>query len=398
MAEQPRSHPSDTPIQSAALRNRLRELEITVESLADLVVIVDDESCVVDCNGAAERIWGLSPSAVVGRPMPTASGLLEVIDRDGNVIPPDAVPTMRAIQTGLPQRVPVLGVRRPGGSIRWAQVVAVPVTPGARVVSVWTDITAAIDHQTDLARMNQELERRVGERTVELQATIAELEAFSYSVSHDLRSPVRTISLLAESLRAEIDSGLHAGASELVDRIHLAAEHMDGLIDVLLEFSTAARAEPRRRPLDISAMARDQLQRLADRYPDRRIECVVPDGIAGDGDEQLIAIVLHNLLSNAWKFTAHVEAPRVDVGVRASAGATCEQAYFVRDNGVGIDMAHAEDLFAPFRRLHSLPGVEGSGIGLAIVHRIITRHGGRVWAESEPGNGATFYFTLPTTT
>jgi len=252
--------------------------------------------------------------------------------------------------------------------------------------------TATIERDPDLARMDLELERRVAERTAEFIATITELEAFTYSVSHDLRAPVRTISGLAETLLAETGAHGTRVVRDLADRIHRSALRMDGLIDVLLQLSAAARVEPQRVPIDISAIAREELGRLGERFPDRKIECVVQDGVEGFGDRPLVAIVLHNLLANAWKFTSHVVAARIDVGTSEAGG---ERAYFVRDNGIGFDMEHAEDLFVPFRQLHSQREFEGTGVGLAIVHRIVTHHGGRVWAESSPGDGAVLFFTLP---
>jgi len=395
MSEQPRCGAPEPQHDPGKLDDQRRELEFAAESLADLIVVLDRDGCVVECDGASERVWAQTPAQVIGHQMPTSSGRLEVLDRDGNMTPPDAVPTAQALETGRPQRTPVLGIRRADGTLSWARVTAIPVSRRARVVSVWTDITAIIDHEATLAHMNVELERRVEERTSELRAMVTELEAFSYSVSHDLRTPARTISTLAGTLRDELGTPASTGVRGIVDRIELAAVRMDGLIGVLLELSSAARAEPQRMTIDISALARDELAQLSDRDARREVDCFVADGMSGFGDAQLIGIVLHNLLANAWKFTTLVEHAQVEVGVRQPDGLEHDRVFYVRDNGIGFDMLHAEDLFTPFRRLASARDFDGTGVGLAIVHRIVTRHGGRVWAESTPGEGATLFFTLP---
>jgi len=412
MPNQARAHRHEPLPDAGTISIRLRELELAIGSLADLVVVVDQSAYVVECNGASQHVWGLNPADVLGLPIPTSSGRIELISRDGNTAPPGSEPTVRALASHRTERVSTLGLRRPDGSVTWARVVAIPVVDAegaTRVLSVWTDVTATIEHETDLVRMNREVERRVGERTTELEGTVAELEstiadleaaiadvgAFSYSVSHDLRTPVRTIGALAESLLDEIGEQGSPAARDLVYRIHRAALRMDTLIDALLQLSVAAHAELRRVPMDISAMAREGIQRLVDRSPDRKIEWAVADGMLGFGDQRLVDIVLDNLLGNAWKFTALVDNPHVEVGVRQPDGPEHDRVFYVRDNGIGFDMHHADDLFTPFRRLDSAREFDGTGVGLAIVHRIVTRHGGRVWAESTPGNGATLFFTLP---
>ena len=409
----------EPPPESSAIASRLRELELTIASLADLVVVLDRRGLVVECNGATEKVWGLSASEVLGQPLPTASGRLEMVDRDGRASPLAGEPTVRALSTRRPERIPLLGLRRADGTLSWVRVTAIPVLDGLgepRVISVWTDVTAATTQEGDLGRYTRELERRVEERTATLEATIAELDgtnaelaatvtrleaavadvgAFSYSVSHDLRTPVRSISALAETLRDEIGEGGSPGARDLVDRIHRAALRMDALIATVLQFSTAARDDLQRVPIDVSELAHEGSRRLAENFPDRLVECIVEDGMVGYGDPRLIGVVLDNLLANAWKFTAFADRPRVEVGTRTPDGPGGGPVYYVRDNGIGFDMADADDLFVPFRRLPSAGEFEGSGVGLAIVQRIVARHGGRLWAESVPDHGATFYFLLP---
>ncbi|MDA0365557.1 MAG: ATP-binding protein [Chloroflexi bacterium] len=262
---------------------------------------------------------------------------------------------------------------------------------------------------TDVSRLHFEFERRVEARQNDLEATITQLErtiaelersaratgAFNYSVAHDLRAPVRTISALAEAVLGELDEGGSASARDLITRIHRNASRMDALIDALLQLATASHVEPQRALIDLSALAQQELQALTDREPGRALTCTVADGIVASGDAQLVQSVLANLLANAWKFTADVESPCIEIGVREPDGGADGPMYYVRDNGIGFEMDSAEDVFLPFRRLSSAAQFECTGVGLALVHRIVTRHGGRVWAESAPGQGATFFFTLP---
>ncbi|MBM3139144.1 MAG: hybrid sensor histidine kinase/response regulator [Chloroflexi bacterium] len=303
---------------------------------------------------------------------------------------------MRALETGLPQRVPILGVRGPDGVVAWSHVVAVPLPSrgraARRVVTVWTDITPIVQRETALDRSNADLERRVVGRTATLEAMAAELEPFSYSVSHDLRSPLKTICLLVDSLLAGSDEDQSVPARETLERIQVAAKRMDGLIEVLLELATTARLEPQRAQLDLTAIAHDELERFALSEPARRVQTKVRDGLVAYGDERLVRTVLHNLIGNAWKFTACTPQPKIEVGAQLVARS---DAFFVRDNGPGFAMDHADEIFLPFHRLPQSEPFEGSGVGLAIVQRIVGRHGGRVWAKSAEGVGATFFFTLP---
>lgn len=401
-----------TTADPATIARRLRELELTVSSLADLVVVVDEDKVVLECNGASDHVWGLSPSEVIGRPLPTLSGRVTLLDRQGNALPLERELTVQALVSHKRQRVATLGIRRADGSVIWAHVRATPLADEGgrqRVVSVWTDVTAAVGLETDVTRLHFEFERRVEARQAELTATITQLEGtiaelevgaraageFNYSVAHDLRAPVRTISALAEAVLEELEEGGSAWARDLITRIHRNASRMDALIDALLQLATVSHVEPKHASIDLSAIAQQELQALADREPGRALTCIVPDGIVASGDAQLVQSVVANLLANAWKFTADVESPCIEIGVREPDGDADGPLYYVRDNGIGFEMYSADDIFLPFRRLDAAADFEGTGIGLALVHRIVTRHGGRVWAESAPGQGATFFFTLP---
>jgi len=239
-------------------------------------------------------------------------------------------------------------------------------------------------------RRLQELERAVEERTQELTHVNRELEAFSYSVSHDLRAPLRAVDGFAQALE-ERGAGQDRESGELLGRIRGAARRMDQLIDDLLRLSRAGRGELRRQEVDLSALAEEIAAALREREPARAVEWEVQPGVRAQADPRLARIALEQLLENAFKFTRQAPRPRIAFG---AAGAAAERAIFVRDNGAGFDPARADRLFQPFQRLHRAGEFEGTGIGLATVRRIVHRHGGTAWAEGRPGEGACFWFTL----
>jgi signal transduction histidine kinase len=244
----------------------------------------------------------------------------------------------------------------------------------------------------ELRRMNEQLEHRVSERTRELESANKDLESFAYSVSHDLREPLRAIEGFSEMFRTEFGASVAEPGRRILERIWAGARRMNQLIDDLLHFSRCSREPLQCLRVGLRELVLQVVQRLRERLGDRRVEVQVgelPDCYA---DQALLEQVLVNLLSNAFKFTSERDVARVEVGAlrQGTAGV-----YYVRDNGVGFDMRSADRLFGVFQRLHSPEAFEGTGIGLSIVHRIITRHGGRVWADSRPGEGATFYFSLP---
>lgn len=230
------------------------------------------------------------------------------------------------------------------------------------------------------ARWSQDLER-----------VNNELEAFSYSVSHDLRAPLRAIDGFSHALLTDYAEKLDEAGRTYLERVRAATKRMTQLIDDLLSLSKVTRASLARERVDLSDLARKVLAELGGRDPQRNIETRVADGLVVKGDPRLLTVVLENLLGNAWKFTSKQLAATIEVGTEARDG---ETVYFVRDNGAGFSMEHATKLFAPFQRLHAASDFEGTGIGLATVHRVMARHGGRVWAEAQPGQGATFLFTL----
>jgi len=242
-----------------------------------------------------------------------------------------------------------------------------------------------------LQKAHDELEQRVTERTRELVSANRKLEAFSYSVSHDLRGPLDALNGYSYILLKNHASKLDATGKESLQNIRAAARRMSDLIDDLLNLSRLSTSSMHREKVDLTVFARGIMEELCRNAPERKVEFIAPPSAEAYADARLLRIVLDNLLRNAWKYTAHHDAARIEFGQEISDGRVV---YFVRDNGSGFDQRSADRLFQPFQRLHSTAEFPGNGIGLATVRRIIQRHGGEVWAEGEVEKGATFYFTL----
>jgi len=294
---------------------------------------------------------------------------------------------------------------RKDGEVIWINLTASMVreadgTP-RYAISVVEDISARKrteqalrDSEESVRLLAAELAQRVSdvtERTAQVEAANRELEAFSYSVSHDLRSPLRAIDGFSQALLEDCAPQLDVAGRGYLVRVREATQRMGELIDGLLSLSRLTRSELHVTSVDLSALARELVDALQRSDPTRRVTFVIAPQLEAVADAGLLRVVLDNLLSNAWKYTSHQERAHIELGRAAAAGSL---AYFVRDDGVGFDMAYAGKLFGAFQRLHTTDEFPGSGIGLATVQRIIHRHGGRVWAEAAVGRGATFYFTL----
>ena len=245
--------------------------------------------------------------------------------------------------------------------------------------------------QHEIERLNAELELRVLERTNQLKETINELESFSYSVSHDLRTPLRSIDGFSQSLLEDYADKLDQQGQDYLHRVRAASQRMAGIIDDMLKLSRVTRSVMIHKEVDLSALAHSVADELRSTEPERKAEFIIQEGLTVEGDPQLLRAVLENLLGNAWKFTSQHETARIEFGITKAEG---KREYYVRDDGAGFDMSYAEKLFVPFQRLHGYSEFAGTGIGLSIVQRIIQRHGGRIWAEGSPEQGAAFYFTL----
>jgi signal transduction histidine kinase len=245
--------------------------------------------------------------------------------------------------------------------------------------------------EEEILRLNAELEQRVRERTAQLEYTNGELEAFCYSVSHDLRAPLRAIDGFSQALVEDCSKELSEEALGYLTRVRSSTERMAQLIEDLLNLSRVSRGELTQQEVDVADLARRVVADLRHREPNRDIEISIWEGMQARADARLLRAALENLIGNSWKFTSKAAHPRIEIGaLRDGARST----FFVRDNGAGFDMAYSNKLFGAFQRLHTVNEYQGTGIGLATVQRIVHRHGGRVWADARPGKGAVFFFTL----
>ena len=355
-----------------------RFLDSIIENLPNMVFVKDAEHLRFErFNKAGEDLLGLSRDALIGK-------------SDYDFFPKDQADAFisadrETLRLGAIKDIPEEPIQTASGA-RWLHTRKVPIVGGDGrprfLLGISEDITErrAADAQIRAAKEAAE-------------AANHELESFSYSVAHDLRAPLRAIDGFSQALLEDFGDSLGKEAGGYLQRIRRAATRMGELIDDLLQLSRVTRAELNRSRVDVSAMAESVLSDLCAAQPERTIDARIEPGLVVDADPRLLRIALENLLGNAFKFTSRRPDAVIEIGTVDSAEGRGDPAYFVRDNGVGFDMAHAKKLFYAFERLHPRD-FEGSGIGLAIVQRIVARHGGRIWADSAVDRGATFHFTL----
>lgn len=368
-------------------RAELRFQEL-FESVADAVLVTDRKGSLIMANAQAEKMFGYPREELLGKSVTVLVPERYRAIHETHCSTYSAEPRVRPMGYGLG----CIG-RRKNGSEFAAEISLSPLeTDGTpMIVSSVRDITNRKQMEADLLRLNEELERRVIERTAQLKAANEDLEAFSYSVSHDLRAPLRSLNGFSRIIADEYGSQLPPKGRRYLDLMLGSAELMLRLIDGLLSFSRLGRQALKKQQLFPAELARQALAELEDGRQTRQTRIVIGELQACNADPLLLKQVFVNLLSNALKFTRNQDRARIEVGSRREKN---EIVYYVRDNGVGFDMQYADKLFAVFQRLHSESEYEGTGVGLATVQRIIHRHSGRVWADAEVDKGATFYFTL----
>jgi PAS domain S-box-containing protein len=385
---------------SASLRDSERRGRALLDNVDEAIVSISDTGLIELFNPAAERMFGYRSEEVVGKNVSLLMPEPYRSEHDGYL--------SRYLRTGQAHIIgigrEVTGQRSDGDIFPMELRVSefYPLSDLARLegrrhfVGIIRDITERKRAREEILQLNASLEERVQRRTAQLEFANQELEAFSYSVSHDLRSPLSSINgfsnLLEKAMAQTAGDPLTERSQHYLARIRAGVLQMGELIDALLSLAHVSRTPLRRELVDVSALAEDLLNSYQEREPGRLTQVHVEAGLLAQGDPRLLRQVLDNLLGNAWKFSAG--QARTEIAFGHETGKAGETVYFVRDNGAGFDMAYAEKLFGAFQRLHSPSEFSGAGIGLATVQRIVVRHGGRVWCESAVGGGATFYFTL----
>ncbi len=356
---------AELDLRAARLEKNREALRRIVEASADVILILDRSGAVRFVNSGAEKMYGRSAADLVGQ----AGGFI--------------------IQPGTVEVV----IPLPGGTVRTAEMRTVEIEWDEEPASLILlhDVTERKFAQDQVEAQNVVLEDQVRERTAELVAANSELEAFAYSVSHDLRAPLRSIDGFSQALLEDCEDKLDMQGKDYLIRIRAATKRMADLIEDLLQLSRLTRTEMNIEKINLTRIARSVIDELQKSHPQRHVEIKIGDGLEDTADSRLMRITLENLLGNAWKFTEKQVKAVIEFGCTEEGG---KKVYFIRDNGVGFDMAYVDKLFAPFQRLHNEEEFPGTGIGLALVRRIIHRHGGKVWTEGQTDKGATFYFSL----
>lgn len=384
------THQIELEMQNEELRNAQLELEASRREYADLYdfapigyFTLDGHGKILKANLTGAGMLGKSKRVLIDTPFSRL--LVDAGDRE--VFSSHLAEVLRR-----PTKVECeVKIKRMDGAQFYAQLQSVAPENGegqqALIRSAVSDITARKLAEEALRSTHTELERRA----YELDAVNRELEAFSYTVSHDLKAPLRSIEGFTKAVLEDYAERLDETGRDYLMRVHSASQRMSHLIEAMLNMARLTRGELQERTVDLSSLAQVTAHEIRKQAPGRQVEFIVQKNVKAKGDQDMLQVMLENLLDNAWKFTSKHPAAKIEFGTTNMDGKTV---YFVRDDGAGFDRAFSDKLFKPFKRLHTEAEFPGLGIGLAIAHRIVMRHNGRIWAEGAPEKGATFYFTL----
>ena len=369
------------------LVKRKAEFEAMFRSIPDVAMFVDKDRRIVMCNPSARSMFGYDFSELVGQTTAILYADIEDFHEQGR----------RRYSPYQPSDESAYEVqyKRKDGSIFWGETIGTQVVDieGKLLgfIGLIRDVSTRKKTEEELANYQEHLEQSVKERTVALQQSYQELETYSYSIAHDLRSPLRSIVGFSQILAQEAEHKLDEADMDHLKRIIQSASHMAELIDDILELSRVSRTEMELEEINISELSSDICNSLSVAYPARKVEWKIQEGMKAMGDHHLLYVVMSNLINNAWKFTQKNQDTIIEIGKKEIDG---EQVFFVQDNGVGFDMKYGKKVFGLFQRMHHPDDYEGTGVGLATVDRIIKRHAGWVRIEAKPDQGATVYFTL----
>lgn len=368
----------------AALRDSERRYRTLMTTLTTVIWRADQQGYFLPAQTSWDSYTGQTPDSHSGE------GWLDAFHpKDKEKLQPL---WQQACVEGLPMERNLRLWHVRSGEYRFVVFKAVPLLGPDGQPQEWMgvidDVHERVQANQEVTRLNAELEQRVAQRTAELENANRELEAFSYSVSHDLRAPLRSIDGFSLALLEDYRDQLDGTAQDYLDRVRSAAQRMGGLIDDLLNLARVSRMELKRQPLNLSAMAEEIIAELQEAAPERQVRVHIQTDLLAYGDDRLMRVALGNLLNNAWKYTSKCAEPCIEFD-------RSEDEFFIRDNGAGFDMTYASRLFTAFQRLHDAQEFPGTGVGLATVQRVIRRHGGQIRAEAQINAGATFFFTLP---